>query len=402
MSAPGRPAMPRGPLAILFAAVFVDMVGFGLVLPVLPLWAEEFGASPTVIGLLAASYAIAQFAMAPVWGRLSDRHGRRPVLMIALAGSALGALAIGAAWALWVLFAARLLHGAAGASYAVVQAAIADLAAPAERARYMGLIGAAFGFGFIAGPAIGAAAATIDPRLPFFIAAGLAALNLIAAWLRLPETRADGAASPRPDWRRALTRRPAAPLLWLGFVSTFAFVGMETTFAIFTERRLDFGQTEVFLAFAAIGVLTAVGQVAVVGPAVARLGEERALLAGLLTTGAGLVLLGLADGLALLVASLAPLAIGSGLVLATLSSLLAGAGGVAAAGAVLGVAAAVSGAARIGGPVVAGVLFDAVSPAAPMLFGGALYVAAAVGTALLIRVPEGRAEPAAGAWIRDV
>lgn len=396
MSAGGRPPLPRGPLAILFAAVFVDMVGFGLVLPVLPLWAEEFGASPTEIGLLAASYAVAQFAMAPVWGRLSDRYGRRPVLMVALAGSAIGALAIGAAWALWVLFAARIIHGAAGASYAVAQAAIADLAAPEERAKYMGLIGAAFGLGFIAGPAIGAAAALVDPRMPFFVAAALAALNLLAAWYRLPETRTVGSDRLRPDWRRALTRRPAAPLLWLGFVTTFAFVGMETTFAIFTERRLDFGQSEVFTAFVAIGLLTAVGQVTVVGPVVARLGEERALIAGLVTTGAGLVLLGLAEGIPLLALSLAPLAIGSGLVLATLSSLLAAAGGAAAAGAILGVSAAVSGAARIGGPVVAGALFDVVSPAAPLLFGGALYGAAAAATVLILRPATARADVPAG------
>lgn len=377
MASPERGALPRGPLAILFAAVFVDMVGFGLVLPVLPLWAEKFGASPTEIGLLASAYAIAQFAMAPVWGRLSDRYGRRPILLVALAGSAFAALAIGFAGALWVLFLARILHGAAGASYAVAQAAIADLAAPEDRARYMGLIGAAFGLGFIAGPAIGAAAAFVDPRMPFFIAAGLAAVNFLAAWIRLPETRKETADRTRPDWRRALTSRPMAPLLWLGFVSTFAFVGMETTFAIFTERRLDFGQSEVFMAFVAIGVLTAVAQLTVIGPVVARLGEVGALTAGLIVTGFGLLLLAGTNGIPVLLISLALMAVGSGLILATSSSLLAAAGG-AAAGAVLGIAAAVSGAARIGGPAVAGWLFDVGSPAAPMYFGAVLYAFAAL------------------------
>ena len=144
------------PLGIVFTTVVIDLVGFGIVLPILPLWAETFGASPVQIGLITASYAVMQLLFAPVWGRLSDRHGRRPIILVSLAGSAVSALMIGVAGTLLVLFIARVLQGIAGASYAAAQAYVADVTTKEERARGMGMIGAAFGLGFILGPAFGA------------------------------------------------------------------------------------------------------------------------------------------------------------------------------------------------------------------------------------------------------
>ena len=209
------PSFFLSPLGIVFTTVVIDLVGFGIVLPILPLWAEDFGASPTQIGLLTASYAIVQLLFAPVWGRLSDRYGRRPVILASLLGSAASALLIGLAGTLVLLFVARILQGISGASYAAAQAYVADVTSRRDRARGMGLIGAAFGLGFILGPAFGAAFSAVDARLPFFVAAGLAALNLAIAYRRLPESLRPGAPrapAPRLDLvRRALASRELGP-----------------------------------------------------------------------------------------------------------------------------------------------------------------------------------------------
>ena len=176
----GRGGFFLSPLGIVFTTVVIDLIGFGIVIPILPLYAQDLGASPFVIGVLASSYALMQFIFAPVWGRLSDRYGRRPIILIALAGSAISSLLIGLATSLIFLFVARILNGISGASYSAAQAYVADVTSPQERARGMGLIGAAFGLGFVLGPAIGGLCAIVDPRLPFFVAAALAALNLLA------------------------------------------------------------------------------------------------------------------------------------------------------------------------------------------------------------------------------
>ena len=160
------PSFFLSPLGIVFTTVVIDLVGFGIVLPILPLWAETFGASPVQIGLITASYAVMQLLFAPVWGRLSDRYGRRPIILVSLAGSAVSALMIGLAGTLLVLFVARVLQGIAGASYAAAQAYVADVTTKEERARGMGMIGAAFGLGFILGPAIGAVFSAVNERLP--------------------------------------------------------------------------------------------------------------------------------------------------------------------------------------------------------------------------------------------
>jgi multidrug resistance protein len=388
-------------------AVFVDLVGFGIVLPLLPLWAERYGASPFVIGTLLASYALMQFLLAPVWGRISDRVGRRPVILIALAGSALAALALGLADALWMIFLARILHGAAGASYSVAQAYVADITSPQQRARGMGMIGAAFGLGFIAGPAIGAASAAVDLRLPFFIAAALAAANFALAWVRLPESLSPAdRRSPPPRFevlRRALFERGLAPLVWMLFVVTLAFVGMEATFTLFVERRLDFGPAEVAWAFVYIGLLAAVSQGVLVGRLVDRHGEWRVLFAGLITTGIGLAGLAFVTNVPWLLLALLPLSVGSGLVSATATALISRAVGEAEQGAALGITASISGLARVGAPLAATALFQAVGPGAPMLVGGVLFLACAVALGILwTRNPAGLGEVPIPGSARDV
>jgi len=365
------------PLAIVFVTVLIDLIGFGIVLPILPLWAERFGASPTEIGLLTASYSLMQVIFAPLWGRLSDRVGRRPVILVTLAGSALSALLIGLAGTLWVLFLARILNGISGASYAAAQAYVADVTTRADRARGMGMIGAAFGLGFILGPALGAAFAAIDPSAPFFAAAALAAANFAVAWVRLPESRPPGAAVrpsvPRREaLRRALAARDLGPLLGLSFIATLAFVGMESTFALLGDRRFGYDAVDMGLLFAFVGVAAAVGQGLLVGRLVARHGEHRVMLVGLAGTALGLGLLAAAVTLPLLLLALAVLGIASGLAFATVTALISHAAPEEGQGGALGVAASTGGLARIVGPVAAGALFQHVAPAAPLVAGAVL------------------------------
>jgi MFS transporter, DHA1 family, tetracycline resistance protein len=371
------PSFLLSPLGIVFTTVVIDLVGFGIVLPILPLWAEDFGASPTEIGLLTASYAVAQLLFAPLWGRLSDRYGRRPVILASLAGSAVAALLIGLAQTLLLLWVARVLQGVAGASYAAAQAYVADVTTARDRARGMGLIGAAFGVGFILGPAFGAVFSAVDARLPFFVAAGLAALNLAIAHRRLPESLRPGAPrAPAPRLevlRRALASRELGPLVWLSFVATFAFVAMEATFALFGERRFDYGAVEIAALFAFIGVMAAVAQGLLVGRLAERFGEGRVMIAGLAATAVGLLLVAVSESLWALLPGLAVLAVGSGLVFATTTALISLAAHHSEQGSVLGLTASVGGAARIAGPVVGTLLFQHAGIAVPLVLGAALF-----------------------------
>ena len=194
-----RQPLPKG-FGTIWTTVAVDLIGFGIVLPILPQYAQRFGATATVTGLLVASYSLAQLVFSPVWGRLSDRIGRKPVLVISLFGTAIGSLFTGIAGAIPLLFLGRIIDGASGGSVSVAQAAVSDVAAPADRARLMGLLGAAFGLGFVAGPAIAAIGALWGPHVPFFIAAAIAFVNALLAIRRLPETKpaALGERAPAP------------------------------------------------------------------------------------------------------------------------------------------------------------------------------------------------------------
>jgi MFS transporter, DHA1 family, tetracycline resistance protein len=370
------------PLGIVFTTVLIDLIGFGIVIPLMPLYAETFGASPTEIGLLTASFALMQLLFAPLWGRLSDRMGRRPVILASLVGTAVAGLIFGLAGALWLLFLARILDGISGASYGAAQAYVADVTSPEERAHGMGLIGAAFGIGFVIGPAIGALFAAIDPRVPFFFASGLALANFALAWKRLPESRRADAA-PTTYSRLALLKaslasRSLAPLVWLSFVGTFGFVAMETTFALLGARRFDFGLVEIGLVFTFIGVVAAVTQGGLVRPLVKRKGEWPVLRAGLVMTAASLALLAVAEELWMLFPVLALLALGSGLVFPTVTTLVSRRAPDGDQGGVLGLMASTGGLARVTSPIVATVLFQHVGVAAPYVLGAALFALCAV------------------------
>lgn len=393
-----RPPLPDG-FGTIWLSVALDLVGFGIVLPILPLYAERFDASPAVIGLLVASFSLAQFVFSPIWGRVSDRVGRKPVLVLSLAGTAVGSLLTGLAGSLWLLFAARILDGISGASVSVAQAAVTDLAPPSERPRLLGLLGAAFGLGFVAGPAIGALAALGGPHVPFLVAAALAAVNAVVAAVRLPEThpaRSGRAERPTrsPDAPgtagEGSVRRELADYLLVAFVSLVAFSAFEATFALFGERRLGLRLASTGVVFTIIGVLIAVVNGFLVAPTVRRLGEPSTLRLGLALNAGGLAILPFVGSWPALAPAIVLLTTGQGLVTPTLSATVAGRVDAARRGAALGAQQSAGGLARVVGPIAGGFAFERIGVGAPYLGGTALLL---VAIALLSRRP--RIEPPA-------
>lgn len=390
----------------------IDLIGFGIVLPILPQYARlhRFHASSFAASALVAAFSGASLVFFPIWGRLSDRIGRKPVLILSLAGTAVGSLVTGLAGSLTVLFLGRVLDGISGASVSVAQASVADIAAPEERARLLGLLGAAFGLGFVAGPAIGALAALGGPRLPFLIAAGLAGVNAITALRRLPETHPQtpnlvrkGGSGPaigiqeRPaglNWRN----QGLSQLVAVTFVALTAFSGFEATFALFSRDRLGFKLASTGATFTLIGLLIVVVQVRAIRPAVQRLGEAATVRLGLVLNAAGLVVLIAVHSVALLVPALVALVTGQGLASPTLSSLLAGRVGADRRGGVLGIQQAAGGLARVVGPLGAGFLYGHVGIPVPYAVGAGLMLAAAV-FAMAPSVASGPRDPDATTFI---
>jgi len=366
---------------VIWATVALDMVGFGILLPVLPLYAEDFGASPATAAALVAVFSAAQMVAAPFWGRLSDRIGRRTVLVAALVGSCLGSLVTGLAGALWVLFAGRVLDGFSGSSYAVGQAAVADLAEPEDRPRLMGMLAAAFGVGFVAGPLIGSIAALGGRELPFFVAAALAGANALVALVRLPARTAGGLAPSASNPGRLALWGSAGPavrrLSTLALVSMVGFAGFEATFALLLERRFpEVGDPTVYGLFASIGLLMVLIQTQVVGPVNASLGSRSALRLALVAVAAGMVVLAAGGGWAGLAVALVLLVVGQGVFGPTLSHATVETVGDAGRGAALGLQQGAGALGRIVGPLLAGVLLDRVGVGAPYLVAAGLAVVA--------------------------
>ena len=380
----------------LFLIVVIDLVGFGLVIPLLPFYAVRFGASPQLVTALLAVYSLMALLSAPLWGRLSDRIGRRPVLMSSLAAGALAYLWMGAADALWMLFAARGLAGICAGNIAAAQAYIADVTTPENRAKGMGLIGAAFGLGFIIGPALGGLLAGNNPAsadlgMPAWVAAGLSGMALLGVAFLLPESRPLEARQNMPARSRfaailgALRRPILSRLILVFFLVILAFSGMESTFALWAMRQFGWGPSQVAYVFAYVGLLSAVLQGGLIGRLSRRFDEERLLLVGLALIGIGLLTLPAARWLSLLALMLAALAVGMGLVQPPLNSLISRRAGREEQGEVLGVSQSVASLARVLGPLAAGFLFAEFGRDAPYLWGAALVAAAWLLTVLLWR-----------------
>ncbi|MBU1226503.1 MAG: MFS transporter [Actinobacteria bacterium] len=358
-----------------WTAVAVDLLGFGIILPLLPLYAERFGAGPLAIGLLFASYSLAQMVFAPLWGRISDRVGRRPVLLVAIAGSAVGSLVLGLAGSLAVLFVGRIIDGASGATVAVARATVADAASPTQRPRLMGLLGAAFGLGFVAGPALGAAATLAGPSVPFFAAAAISLLNLAAALARLPETRTAAATMERSSagWRDM--SGPVLRFVLITFLALTGFSAFEATLALFGSDRFEMSESVVALVFAGLGVVFVGVQGLAVGPVTGRIGEAGALRLGVTLGIVGYLGIAAAGSWPLLAGGLGLLAVGQGLLTPALSSAVAAAAPYDRAGAALGLQHAAGGFARLVGPVLGGGLFT-IAGSLPFVAGACLAIVA--------------------------
>jgi DHA1 family tetracycline resistance protein-like MFS transporter len=390
-ASPGRRA-----LLTVFLTILLDLIGFGMILPLLPFYAQELHATPFQIGLLFSSYSLTQLLFAPLLGRLSDRVGRRPVLLASITGGAVCYLIFALAHSYAVLLLARALSGVAAANYGIAQAYMADVSAPENRSKAMGLVGAAFGLGFVLGPALGgilAHAGTqigLGHRIVPLTAAVLSGINLAIALFGLPE-------SLSPELRRSATARggswlglsdlrtvwrdgPLRGLMVLFFLVMFGFSMMETTLALFCQQRFGFGVRETSWLFVFVGVVIVVVQGGLIGRLVKRFGERSLILSGIVIMAVGLILLPLTPAggskLWLLLLSLGLLAVGQGVHNPSSLGLLSRLTDERSQGGTIGLSRSFGALARTLGPAAGTFLFGAAGAGWPFWAAGGLMLVA--------------------------
>jgi MFS transporter, DHA1 family, tetracycline resistance protein len=381
----------RSPLLLMALTILVDFTGFGLILPLLPFWAQHLGAGPIGIGLLLTIYAAAQFVFTPILGTLSDRYGRKPIILLSLLIEALSLALTAQAGSFPVLLLARLIGGLGASNIGSAQAVVADVTAPNERARGMGFIGAAIGLGFVIGPALGGVLAPLGATLPFWVAAGVALVNAMLVALFLPETRRavkiEGANKRKSNkglsivfsgWRSAVKHPIVLRLVLVNLLFTLAFTAMESIFALFTQHTFGWGASENGYVFTFVGVIVVIMQGGLVGQLVKRWGEQRVLVAGLIMLAAGLLLLAFSSQLSWLLMGLGILSIGDGAVTPTVSTLLSFASTAQTQGETLGFSQGMAGLGRSIAPVIATSAFALGGPTTPFIGSGILVVLAAV------------------------
>jgi MFS transporter, DHA1 family, tetracycline resistance protein len=342
------------PLLVIFLTIFVNLVGFGIIVPLLPFYAETFGASTFVIGLLFGVFSICQLVAAPALGDLSDRYGRRPVLIFSLLGTVVSFVMLAMAHSIAMLFAARIVDGLSGGNISTARAYVADVTEPKDRAKAYGLIGAAFGMGFICGPALSGVLAGYSYTAPIWAAAAITLAATAMAYFWLPETVHRAAAGTGMPFRNltAMMQRPGLRrMLVIDFIYWFAFAIFQTTFALFVARRLGYDVSQTGYLFAGFGVLGAIIQGAFIRPIVHKWGDKHVFIAGLVCTAVGLAITSFAHSLVFLVIALTPLAFGMGFGHPTVSSLVSRAGRKDEQGRVQGAAGAVESLGRALGPV---------------------------------------------------
>jgi MFS family permease len=425
--------MKRRPsVLIIFLTVFIDLIGFGMVVPLLSVYSKHYGATGLMIGVIAASFSAMQFLFSPFWGRLSDRHGRRPILLLSTAGAAasyvLFAIASGIAnhtVALWMLLVSRSFAGICGANITVAQAYIADITPPAERSRRMGLIGMAFGLGFIFGPAIsGVGLKYLGNTGPGWIAAGFCIANFLLALFILAESLQPTSehARPRPriaQWGHTLSQPKIGLLIGIFFLATFCFSCFEIALPLLVNDNFHLGivgseakpATTIIYLFVFCGLIGAFIQGGMIGRLVKKFGEPKLIAVSLVLTGISLALLPFikgdgqlfwtrlfhAEGLPWLkmLGALALLAIGSALTRPPVFGLLSNYAAPNEQGATIGVAQSAGSLARIVGPIFAATLYVH-RPALPFVICGVIaIVTAAIAAQRLHRTPKVAEAPAA-------
>jgi MFS family permease len=366
-------ASPRA-LYVLLLVVFINLVGFGLVIPLLPFYAKSLNASPWQVTALFSAYSLGQFLAEPFWGRLSDRIGRRPVLIVTILANTLSYVALAFAPTIGVAFLVRLLSGFGGGNISTIQGYMADVTPPEKRAGRMGLLGSAFGMGFVVGPTLGGLlpglahlfghsdTGRLAFQIPLLTAAALAAIASLGVFLFVVESRApshkDAPVIRRRDHLAAAAAHPVlSRVLLVTLVSTAAFAGMESVFGLWTQARFDWGPRQVGLCFAVIGVIASVGQGLITGRLARRFGEAKVL-----TTGLGIIALSLALTPFVPTAAFVPLAVGctafgQSLVFPCVAALISRATPPDKQGAMLGLNMAAGSLARMTGPMIAGPLF---------------------------------------------
>jgi DHA1 family tetracycline resistance protein-like MFS transporter len=369
------------PLLIIFLTIFVNLIGFGIIIPLLPFYAETFGASPLVIGLLFAAYSLCQLIAAPALGDVSDRYGRRPVLIFSLVGTVVSFAMLALAHSIVMLFLARIVDGLSGGNISTARAYVADVTEPKDRARAYGLIGAAFGLGFIMGPALSGMLAGVSYTAPIWAAAILTAVAAVMAWVWLPETvrRAHAGAGNPLSYLPDLLQRPAMRrVLTVDFIYWFAFSIFQTTFALFAAQRFAFTASRTGYFMAGFGVLGAVIQGGLIRPIIKRTGDKRMFIAGAAFSMLGLVAAAAVHSVPMFALSLVPLAIGMGFGHPTVSSLVSRAGRGDEQGRVQGAASAVESLGRTFGPVWGNASLQRFGEATPFVSGAAFLVLAVV------------------------
>jgi DHA1 family tetracycline resistance protein-like MFS transporter len=378
--------MRRSSLLVLFLTVFIDLIGFGMVIPFLSFYAREYGASGVTVGAVVGVYSIMQFFFAPVWGRLSDRIGRRPVILISLTASCTGYYLFGAAHSLAILFVSRLIAGAGGANIGTAQAYIADTTTPENRAKGMGLIGAAFGMGFILGPPLSGILAAVGTKhgmtgnlLPGLAAGTLSLTALLIAFFVLPESKAPdstirSSVPPQFDrrvWQQLGTHAMLGAIIGALFLTLLTVSGMETSITLHARDRFRFVQMDMAYYFLFMGVIVAGIQGGLIGKLAKALGERTLISIGAVSFTIGLALVPSVHRVTLLYVVAFFIAVGQGLCYPSLTSLVSKASAASEQGSMLGLASGLGSLARFLGPIGSGFLYD-LAQARGAFYGGAV------------------------------
>jgi DHA1 family tetracycline resistance protein-like MFS transporter len=367
--------------------VFIDLLGFSLILPLLPYYAKTFNANQTTTGILIASYALMQLIGAPILGRLSDRFGRRPILLLSIFGTFLGFLLLGFANALWMLFASRIIDGLTGGNLSVAQAYISDVTDAKDRSKGLGMIGAAFGLGFIIGPVTGGLLSQWGYAVPAFVAAAISFINLILIYAWLPESLTEEKRAQMTEKRPAITlqallvafQRPfTGSLLITRFFFGVAFAIFQTVFSLYALAKFNLSARDTGFVLTYVGVLSVVVQGFLVGRLTSRFREDILITASVVLMGISLLGWALAPSLIWLYIIMTPTALSGGLLNTLLSSTLTKAVEPQEIGGILGLSAAVESSTRIIAPLLGGVLLQQIGAWAPGAFGAIVMVGVSI------------------------